>query len=1318
MNLRSGFIVRQGLVSLPSHFSVNNPAYFVFGSSSWSGHDSSGNKVQYDNYTSPAFYGILRWVRIGTYQFNGVKWRLGVYTYGGGGGGGSHLAETLEATGVGSAAGTWQYAYFKGANRVMIEPGTVYNFAVMATGGRVGYKGAGSYRFRWYSRNYALGLPSDLSAGAQISANLRIQIAADYIFLADIPCSFEVGQNKRDLAASFEVRRDGSEELLGGFVSRQPGPMEQVIFGGFNTDALDPNATEYNSLAGGNLWSADETGHYQLVSTDGVIKWLRARLFDKPGVGNKYTFTLMLNGNPTALTFDIIDNEIFGSNMVDEVAVTGGDYVYLRCVPFSVPSARTATWTCVFKGDNPRESLILGRSPDDTNPAATEYAQVMGSETIYSNVENDFRQIVPTAGTIKNFYVKLSEDPGTDPDAYRLTLRKGGASQTLTVTITADATTGNDLVNSFTVAAGDVFTLMIEPLNVPTATPKVAWGMTFAPDINGESIVLGGAKDDLHGAATEYNRLLGAENSLWGNENQRYQLGQVCIVKKLHVLLTAAPGGATSRLFVIRKGLVPIDSNVQVLIAGADTTGDSGALQDTIALNERTAFRHTPVGAVVAADAYWGFVCYIAPLFDDSVDLPAKFEVQDSEDLFAKFEVAQGSEDLLAEFISRQVGSQDLLSEFEVRRDGSRELSAKFEVRQDGSQDLFAEFDVRQPGSQGLSAELIVRQLGSQDLPAEFIVRRDGSKDLGASFDGQVSLNLPAEFTVRRDGSQELSSEFEVRRDGSQELLATFSVQIFTDDSEDLLAEFITRRDDSEDLLAKFTVRQPDSQDLLGEFISRQAGSKELGASFDAQVSLNLPAEFTVKHDGSQELFAEFDVRHDSSQELLAELVVRQSGSQDLLAEFVSRQLGSQELLGEFVIRRDASQELAAGFISRQAGSQDLAASFDGQVSLNLPAEFISRQSGSQNLLAELISRQADSEELPAEFISRQADSQDLAASFDAQVSLNLPAEFTVRRDTSQELLGEFISRQAGSQELLGELVVRRDASQELGASFDAQVSLNLPAKFTVRRDGSQELLGELVIRRDGSHELLGEFDVRRDGSQEVLAEFIIRRDGDQDLPAKFISRQAGSQDLLSEFIVRHPRSEDLKSTFQVGQGSTDLLAKFTVRRSDTGELSARFAIRLPWPLWTNRYWLNGVVQLDEAKIPDSFLEEIITGVMDDIKTWLIAEEIGQYSGWTNIDVTPRAIRRAATYGTVASLYARNIFGPQDLVIRVAPMDAKIFTSSEAAMEYWEAMMLRVLELYLSGVGLLRIWIDTIDEDPVFTMEDIPLYTWSPDDGP
>lgn len=384
-----------------------------------------------------------------------------------------------------------------------------------------------------------------------------------------------------------------------------------MIFGGYY-DLLPTAATEYNSLLPGKVWHATEYYSYGLVSTDGVIKNLRVKLNDSPGAGKHYDFTLMVNGAPTALTLEIADAATSGSNMVNEIDVTGGDTVTLQCDPDGTPTARYAAWTCVFEGDTPNESLILGGSINGLNKAAIEYGQVMCQYTTWSATENDFRQVVPTAGTIKNFYVRLNMDPGDAPDAYRFTLRKGGVSQTLTVTITADDTTGSDLVNSFAVVAGDVLTLMVEPLNEPLVAPtSAAWGMTFVADTDGESIVLGGCKDDLHATATEYNCLGGWEGRVWvATENQRYALGQVCTLKKLHVLLSAAPGAGNARDFAIRIA----GTNVVTLqISDAATTGDSGVLSDTVALDEYVNLRTIPTDTPDVADAYWGFVCYIAP---------------------------------------------------------------------------------------------------------------------------------------------------------------------------------------------------------------------------------------------------------------------------------------------------------------------------------------------------------------------------------------------------------------------------------------------------------------------------------------------------------------------------------------------------------------------------------------------------------------------------------------------------------------------------------------------------------------------------------
>ncbi|KKL85980.1 hypothetical protein LCGC14_1949290, partial [marine sediment metagenome] len=391
--------------------------------------------------------------------------------------------------------------------------------------------------------------------------------------------------------------------------------MKQVIFGG-NNNSLNASTVRYESLVLDGGWTATEANVYKLVSADGFIKKLRVRLSTAPGAGKSFTFVLMLNGSPTALSVEIADSATSG-NAADEIDVAPGDTVSIRCTPSGTPgTGNTARWSVVFDGDTANESLILGGpgiwALHNTN---TEYSQVMCGDSvkgILGILENDCRQVVPTAGTIKDFYVKLTADPGTAPDAYRFTLRLNGATvaQSLIVTITADDTTGSDLVHNLAVVAGDILTMVIEPLNSPSETPLAAWGMTFVADIDGESIILGGSMIDLDNALTEYNAFSSRVNNAWSSEVPANQLGQTCTLKKLYMLLSGSPGAGNKYTFTVR--IAGADSNVVVEVADTATTGNSGALEDTVADDEFVSLQVIPDSTPTVRDAYWGLVSFIA----------------------------------------------------------------------------------------------------------------------------------------------------------------------------------------------------------------------------------------------------------------------------------------------------------------------------------------------------------------------------------------------------------------------------------------------------------------------------------------------------------------------------------------------------------------------------------------------------------------------------------------------------------------------------------------------------------------------------------
>lgn len=386
--------------------------------------------------------------------------------------------------------------------------------------------------------------------------------------------------------------------------------MQQVLFAGIGTN-LDTGAVRYSGISGGYVWSTSTTGMRQAISTPGYLDYLRIELSGAPDTGKSYTFVLLVNGAPTALTCTIADLNTSGSDLVNSVAVSPGDTVQLRCTPAGSPDAAAARWTMRFTGDNSRESLILGTS--ECLNAANSWSPISQNLNLMSFTENDARQVCPTRGKIKNLYCVMAASPGGGAKAYTFTLRVNGINSALTCTIAGAATTANDTTHEVTVAAGDILTLGIVPVNSPDDLVYLAFGTTFLADIDGESLVLGGGSDNLNPAATEYKPLV--TNSLglsWNaSESFLYQLGQACTLRKLYVLLSAAPDTGKSYTFMVRQASAP--TALAVTIADLATTGNNVADDVALIVGNEVAMQAAPTASPDVADAYWGCVCYILP---------------------------------------------------------------------------------------------------------------------------------------------------------------------------------------------------------------------------------------------------------------------------------------------------------------------------------------------------------------------------------------------------------------------------------------------------------------------------------------------------------------------------------------------------------------------------------------------------------------------------------------------------------------------------------------------------------------------------------
>lgn len=156
----------------------------------------------------------------------------------------------------------------------------------------------------------------------------------------------------------------------------------------------------------------------------------------------------------------------------------------------------------LFDDTNPNDGLILGPwgglglvgSPAPVSRLKTALGTHLGntsvpaSTTLYISFFSDHlhtllgaRWSVPIAGTIKNLYVR-NTTPQPASGGLVLTLLLNDMAQSLTITIAAQATVGvrSDLINSFSVAAGDY--ISIRAANNATAASAAIAGISVELD--------------------------------------------------------------------------------------------------------------------------------------------------------------------------------------------------------------------------------------------------------------------------------------------------------------------------------------------------------------------------------------------------------------------------------------------------------------------------------------------------------------------------------------------------------------------------------------------------------------------------------------------------------------------------------------------------------------------------------------------------------------------------------------------------------------------------------------------------------------------
>lgn len=379
--------------------------------------------------------------------------------------------------------------------------------------------------------------------------------------------------------------------------------MTSTIFSTGAATALTSGATRYTaiSLADDDALSPTEAREQQLISSAGVIENLFAEVTTAPGTGETVTITLRLNGADTALTCTISGTGTTASDTTHTVTVAAGDSVCYKTVTSASSAAAGIRFSCQYIGDTANESQILGSAEGVSLTASTEYLPLSGCPATLVSTNVLARQLCPTVGTIKKFYVSLGTAPGIG-SSRTFEIWKNDASTGVTITISGTSTTGNDTSNTISAGAGDFFCIKTT-FSVAPAASTIKWGCTFTATTDTEFPVLAGTSADPSSSANRFAPVQLAGNEPFSTTETRFGCGQTLTVKNLYVAMSTAPASGKSWAVSVRN------NGSDVLTATVANTATTGNASGTVSVADfdNLSIGVVPTGTPTApSEFYWG----------------------------------------------------------------------------------------------------------------------------------------------------------------------------------------------------------------------------------------------------------------------------------------------------------------------------------------------------------------------------------------------------------------------------------------------------------------------------------------------------------------------------------------------------------------------------------------------------------------------------------------------------------------------------------------------------------------------------------------
>ena len=211
---------------------------------------------------------------------------------------------------------------------------------------------------------------------------------------------------------------------------------------------------------------------------------------------------------------------------------------------------------------------LLGGAPSSLsqNP---QYNFLMGSDA-WTSVENERAEVIPAAGTLSRFFVKLSGAPnnGAGTQGYIFTVRVNSSNSSLSVNISETSTAANDSVHTVAVVPGDVVSIIASKVGAPV-TVSTSWSSLFIGSTAGESICMG---TSISFAGSQYISLTG--KGIGTNENQSAMVMPTSgSFTSLYVSLSVDPGTSPDSYRIDLRRSMSISTNIVVVVVADNTSG-------------------------------------------------------------------------------------------------------------------------------------------------------------------------------------------------------------------------------------------------------------------------------------------------------------------------------------------------------------------------------------------------------------------------------------------------------------------------------------------------------------------------------------------------------------------------------------------------------------------------------------------------------------------------------------------------------------------------------------------------------------------------